>query len=221
MVDLWFSIEALAGSPGRFTWRSKEFASVNASTPLLIGNRVFISASYETGGALFEIQADGGLKELWRTEAFGTHFNTAISDGLCIYGFDGRHSNTAELVAFEIATGKERWRETPSWEYELPASGGSPRKIRSGFFRGSLLKVDGRVLALGENGALAWLRLRPEGLVVESRGDLFYAPETWCLPVVSHGLLYVAQNSPGAAKTKARWLCYDLRAESPLKTEAK
>ena len=41
---------------------------------------------------------------------------------------------------------------------------------------------------------------------------LFDAPETWTLPALSHGLLYVQQNEPGRAGTKPRLICYDLRA---------
>ena len=39
------------------------------------------------------------------------------------------------------------------------------------------------------------------------------APETWTLPAVSRGLLYISQNERGAGGTKPRLVCYDLRGE--------
>ena len=55
---------------GRFPWRAKRYESVNAATPLVIGNTVFITAAYRTGGALLEVQADGQLKSLWTTQEY-------------------------------------------------------------------------------------------------------------------------------------------------------
>jgi hypothetical protein len=70
--------------------------------------------------------------------------------------------------------------------------------------RGSLLRVDNRFLCLGENGTLLWLDLSPDsGAKVLAKAQLFYAPETWAPPVVSHGRLYVNQNELGS-----RLICY-------------
>ena len=41
-----------------FPWRSRSYESVNASCPVIFDNKVFISASYRTGGALLEILPD-------------------------------------------------------------------------------------------------------------------------------------------------------------------
>jgi hypothetical protein len=46
-----------------------------------------------------------------------------------------------------------------------------------------------------------------------SRTQLFVAPESWGLPVLSRGLLYVAQNTQDVrTRARPRLLCYDLRA---------
>ena len=39
-----------------FPWRSRTYESVNASCPVVFDNKVFVSASYRTGGALVEIR---------------------------------------------------------------------------------------------------------------------------------------------------------------------
>ena len=79
--------------------------------------------------------------------------------------------------------------------------------------RGSLLKVDGAFLCLGEMGHLLWLDLSPMGYREIDRCWLFAARQTWALPVISRGLLYVTQNTREMlTKTPPRLLCYDVRA---------
>jgi hypothetical protein len=79
-------------------------------------------------------------------------------------------------------------------------------------YRGNLLQVDGRFLVLGELGHLMWMDLNPSGFKEGSRAWLFAARETWSLPVLSRGLLYVVQHSKDVLQNKQpRLLCYDLR----------
>ena len=74
-----------------FPWRSKTVESVNASCPVVDGNNVFISATYQTGGAMLAVQPDFTFKELWKSDDFGVHFMTPILKDGYLYGFDGRH----------------------------------------------------------------------------------------------------------------------------------
>jgi len=79
-------------------------------------------------------------------------------------------------------------------------------------YRGTLIAADGDFLCLGEHGHLLWLTLTPEGSRVRARSWLFAAHETWTPPVVSHGLLYVCQNTRDfVSGEKPRLICYDLR----------
>ncbi len=72
-----------------FPWRSKSYESVNAACPLVVGNQVFVSASYKTGGALLNLSAEGGGTVAWTTQDLATHFNTSIYKDGYLYGFDG------------------------------------------------------------------------------------------------------------------------------------
>ena len=82
-----------------------------------------------------------------------------------------------------------------------------------GTYRGSLLAADGQFLCLGELGYLLWLDLMPKRYKEVSRAWLFPARESWALPVLSRGLLYVTQNTRDVFReTGPRLLCYDLRA---------
>ncbi|MEM9405149.1 MAG: PQQ-binding-like beta-propeller repeat protein, partial [Acidobacteriota bacterium] len=195
-----------------FPWRSRSYESVNAASPVLIGDRVFISATYDTGGALLDLKEDGGYDVAWTSKVLGTHWNTSIHDGGYLYGFDGRNEPDASLVCQEVATGKEVWRETLEWQDEFLLYGQKKPRPMS-VYRGSLLKVDGAYLCLGERGHLLWLDLTPEGCEVLARTWLFAAYETWTPPVVSRGLLYVSQNTRDfLTKENTRLVCYDLRA---------
>jgi outer membrane protein assembly factor BamB len=191
-----------------FSWRSRSYESVNASCPVVFDDKVFISASYRTGGALVQINPDFTHKVLWTTQEFGLHFSTPIYRDGYLYGFDGRNEPDASLACLEAATGKIVWREVPEWPETL---GGRSQTLST--FRGSLLAVDGNYLCLGELGHLLWLDLTPKGYRQLSRAWLFQARESWTLPVLSRGLLYVVQNTREIGRGNGpRLLCYDLRA---------
>jgi hypothetical protein len=191
-----------------FPWRSRTFESVNASCPVVFDNKVFISASYRTGSALLEIRPDFSPRVAWTTQEFGLHFSTAIHQEGYLYGFDGRNEPDASLACVDAATGRIVWRETPEWSDTL----GTTQAVVS-TYRGSLLRVDGSYLCLGEFGHLLWLDLTPTGYKQVARTWLFGARESWTPLVLSRGLLYVAQNSREVNRGKEpRLLCYDLRA---------
>jgi outer membrane protein assembly factor BamB len=195
-----------------FPWRSRTYESVNASCPVVFDNKVFISASYRTGGALLEIRPDFTHRVAWTTQEFGLHFNTPIQRDGYLYGFDGRNEPDASLACVEVSTGKVAWRVVPEWNETLTLRG-ARREQPMGTYRGSLLAVDGQFLCLGEMGHLLWMDLTPKGYREIARAWLFAARESWALPVLSRGLLYVVQNARDILEGAGpRLLCYDMRA---------
>jgi outer membrane protein assembly factor BamB len=195
-----------------FPFRSRSYESVNASCPVVFDNKVFISASYRAGGALLEIRPDFTHRVLWTTQEFGLHFNTPIYKDGYLYGFDGRNEPDASLACVDASSGKVMWRHAPEWE-ELIMVGVQPHRQMVGTYRGSLMAVDGQFLCLGELGHLLWMDLTPKGYKEVARGRLFVARESWALPVLSRGLLYVVQNTRDfVSGARPRMLCYDLRA---------
>jgi outer membrane protein assembly factor BamB len=206
---------SIAPATGRvdfaFPWRSRSHESVNASCPVVFGNKVFISASYRTGSALVEVRPNFTRRVVWTTQQFGLHFNTAIHRAGYLYGFDGRNEPDASLACVDASNGKVVWRETPEWTEGSEAGDGGRQQL-TGTYRGSLLAVDGQFLCLGEMGHLLWMDLTPKGYREVARARLFAARESWTLPVLSRGLLYVMQNTRDALQgTGPRLLCYDLR----------
>ena len=197
----------------RFPWRGTRYESVNAASPVVMGDRVLVAECYGSGGVLVEARSDGTAAAVWRNPGFGMHFMSALRLGDHLYGVTGHGPQDAELVCVEAATGREIWRDQPLWTETVREPRG-PREIRTGTFRAFLLAVDGQVLALGEFGHLVRLDLSPKGVRVLERVWLFAATETWTPPALSRGLLYVCQNTRDALQgTTPRLLCYDLRGD--------
>jgi outer membrane protein assembly factor BamB len=167
-----------------FPWRSPDVESVNASNPVVVGDRVLISECYGPGGALLKVRP-GGYDVLWddarkSKKSLQCHWMTPIHHDGYVYASSGRHPQNAELRCVELATGKVMWSV--------------PRLTRS-----SLLMVDGHFVCLGEDGALRLLKVNPTKYeevsdidVKDPKTDakLLYYP-CWAAPVLAHGLLYI------------------------------
>ncbi len=197
-------------------WRARRYPSVNASSPVLCGeDRVFISHAYvdrdhdQNGGVMLQTDSLGKLTPVWNIPTLGCHWMTPIFHEGHLYAFSGEKDRACELVCHEATTGRRLWQEKMAWE--APAPNG--QVLPMGLYRASLLRVGGRFLCLGEWGTLCWLDLSPAGAVRGATAQLFTAQETWTLPALSHGLLYVVQNDKDRVTGQPpRLLCYDLRA---------
>ena len=202
----------------RFPWRANKYESVNASTPVVIDDkRIFISETYLIGGVMLEFDEKLQPNPAWKSRDCGMHWMTPVVEGGHIYGFAGRNEPDAFLGCFDVNTGKEIWRDELRWQREFALQGGRRKGGSStrtwSFFRGSLLQVQDTFIGLGELGTLARFDLSPKGPEVSNRVDVFTARETWALPVLHRGLLYLGQHSRDMVSgAKPRLLCYDLRA---------
>jgi len=163
----------------QFPWRAKPLESVNASNPLIVGNRVLISECYGIGSALVKIGAGKMSETLWTDmdkerddQSLRCHWNTPVHVDGYVYASSGRHENEAELRCVELSTGKIIWKE-PNLE------------------RCSLTLIDGHFLCLRERGELLLIKVNPKKFepVAKWQTELDYP--SWGAPVVSHGLMYI------------------------------
>ena len=164
-----------------FPWRASRVQTVNASNPVVSGNRVFLSESYEPGSVLLELGAKGPTvvwKDPPRDKSLKLHWMTPILHEGTLYGSSGSGSGDAELRAVQLEGGKVLWK-------------------KPGLGRSTLLYVDSHLIVLGEYGDLLAIRATPGGFQPVSRsllrgpgGPLIRHP-AWSPPIVSHGLLYV------------------------------
>ena len=182
-------LDPLSGSVDfHYPWRSRLRDSVNASTPVVVGNEVFISEAYGPGSSLLRVRP-GACEVVWRdppgrSKAMQTHWNTPIYHEGYLYGSSGRHTNNAELRSVEWKSGKVMWS-------------------KPGLKRASLLYVDGHFVCLSEDGVLRLIKATEKGydLVAEAvvrekpDGPDLIKPPAWAAPILSHGLLYLRGNN--------------------------
>jgi outer membrane protein assembly factor BamB len=92
-----------------FPWRSRMNASVNAASPLVRGDEVFVTASYGTGAAL--LKCDGsGFHTVWTgDDSLSCHYATPVVFDGRLYGFHGRQENRPDFRCVEWSTGKVLW----------------------------------------------------------------------------------------------------------------
>jgi hypothetical protein len=194
----------------RYPWRDRKLESVNASVPVVVGNKVFISETYGIGSSLLSVRP-GGYDIVWRDDrnrrakSMLAHWNTPIYVDGYLYGCSGRNPPDADLRCIDWQTGKVQWVERGS---------GAQQE------RSSLLFVDGHFVVLGEYGSLKLVRANPQkyDLVSEvmlqqpaSRPNspprrLLKSP-CWAAPILSHGLLYVRGDD--------RIVCLELIPDAP------
>ncbi len=197
----------------RYPFRSRTYESVNASSPVIAGDLVLISSSYQTGAALLKLSSESGCEKVWQTDDFGAHFATPICKDGFLYGVTGMNASDLALACLDLENRRLAWRHVPEWEESVERDGAAQTMSFSTGLA-SLLAIDGQYLLLGDDGHLLWVDLSPKGYRELARARLFRAPETWTAPVVSRGLLYICQNRPDSSSGAGpRLLCYDLRGD--------
>ena len=170
----------------RFPWRSRSQASVNAATPLVVDDLVFLSASYGTGAVLLRVTPDGKPQEVWGgDESLSNHYATSVHRDGFLYGFDGRQEYGPRLRCVELKTGKVRWSE-------------------EGFGAGTLLLAGDRLLVLKDNGELVSAPATPEKFAPTGRAKILPS-ECRAHPALARGLFY--------ARDKTTLVCVDLRRD--------
>ena len=164
----------------RFPYRSKKLESVNAMTPVSVGNKIFLSECYENGSILLALK-DGELKPMWsdrdkRKKSLQSHWCTPVLSNGHLYCCSGRNSGSAELRCVELETGEVKWSQR-------------------GFGRCSTLLIDDHLIVIGERGRLALVEADPSEfkLVTERLPDdtFKFVPNCWSAPVVADGKLFV------------------------------
>jgi outer membrane protein assembly factor BamB len=158
---------------GRVLWSYDRVANrvANIATPIVRGDRVFLSSDYGTGAALLQLTASGGgidAREVYFTREMRNHHASSVLVGDYLYGF-----SSAILTAMRFDTGEVAWRD---------------RSVG----KGSLVYADGRLYLFSERGDVALAEATPEAYREHGRFSLdIGARPTWSHPVVSNGMLFL------------------------------
>ena len=159
-----------------YPWGNQQGISV-AQPLLLDGDRIFVSASYGTGAAVFEVARSGETfvtKTVWQNARMKNKFTSSLLRDGFIYGLD-----EAILTCLDAATGDQKWK------------GG-----RYGY--GQTLLAGDYIVVLTEDGDLVLVRATPERHDEVARFSAI-SGKTWNHPIIVDGRLLVRNVSEMAA----------------------
>lgn len=157
--------------------------NVTAANPVLVGDAVFLSASYGIGAAFGGIGGDGFQSNWSNDDVMSSQYTTCIEHEGLLYGIDGRQDiPPATLKCFDPQTGDVRWAVED-------------------FGYATLLKADEKLLIAGTNGEFLLAELSAETYQPLARAQLFN-DTVRALPALSGGLLF--------ARDSSRLRCFDL-----------
>ncbi len=181
-----------------FPFRAKSLESVNAATPVAVGNHVLISETYGLGGALLKLDPQNLSQPsiVWqddpkdREQSLQAHWNTPVVHDGMVYASSGRHTANAELRCVELMTGKVKWSQ-------------------ASLTRCSITKAGKELIVVSEKGDL-FLMQPNAGKFQLITTHQFAQPglklryPAWSAAVVSHGKMLV--------RDKATLFCFDVMA---------
>jgi outer membrane protein assembly factor BamB len=161
-------------------WRARMAASVNAATPLVVDDLLFISAQYGPGAGVFRIggvpPAPMQLTPLWASdEALSNHYATSVHHDGHLYGYHGRQEFGPSLRCVELRTGKVKWSEEQ-------------------FRAGSIVLAGTRLVVLRENGELILAPASPAGFRPAARAQVLTGVVR-PYPAIADGVLYARNEN--------------------------
>lgn len=172
---------------GHLLWSYSQVANrtANIATPIVRGNRVFLSSDYNTGAALLELLTSEGsvrAREVYFTREMRNHHASSVLVGDFLYGF-----SAAILTAMRFDTGDVAWKD---------------RSVG----KGSLVFADDRLYLFSENGVVGLAEANPTAYREHGRFQIRTGRlPTWAHPVVSGGKLFIRDQDTIYA--------YDVRAK--------
>jgi len=164
-------------------WRARQAASVNAATPIVNGDSIFVSAEYGPGAGV--LRFDGSkLTDVWSSDdVLSNHYATSVFSEGYLYGFHGRQEFGQSFRAVEFQTGKVRWSQDR-------------------FGAGSVTLAGNRLLIVRENGEIVLAAASPEGFKALTRAQILPATVR-AYPAIADGMVYVRNDNT--------LVCLDLR----------
>lgn len=144
---------------------------VNAATPILIDDSLFVSSGTLPSGARLAF-GDGELVPVWQNREMVNSFSGCVKVGTHLYGFDGRILKCIDL------DGESKWLER-------------------GIGNGAVLAAADRLLVMGGTGELIVAKATPEKFEELSRVALFEEGRYWTKPILVNGIVY-CRSSKGS-----------------------
>lgn len=168
----------LSPDDGRLLWESQwPGRTAVIPTPIVDGNRIYITSGYGAGCRLVEINPSNQEETIYDNKVMKNHHGGVVKVGDFVYG----HSDSVGWVCQDFNTGEQIWRE------------------RSELGKGAVAYADGMLYCLGEDsGDVVLIEASHEGW--KERGRFTLSPQTeqraprgkiWTHPVIVNGKLYL------------------------------
>ena len=164
-------------------WRARIAASVNAATPLVVGDSIFVSAEYGPGAGVLRVEGSK-LVDVWTSdEVLSNHYATSVYHDGHLYGFHGRQEFGPSLRAVDFKTGAVKWSQDQ-------------------FRAGSITLAGDKLLIVREGGELILAPASPQAFRPLARAQVLpgvLRP----LPAIADGFVYLRNENT--------LVCLDLR----------
>jgi outer membrane protein assembly factor BamB len=149
--------------------------TVNGANPTVLGDRLFMTASYGIG-ALFAKIGDTSAEKLWDSnELISSQYATCVADGGLLYGLHGRDDQgQASLRCIDPDKQKIVWE-------------------KADFGYATLLFADGKLLVQKTDGTLVLLKASPAQYTELASAQIFNT-KTFALPALAAGRLYARDD---------------------------
>lgn len=154
----------------------KRGPTVNAAAPLLFGDKLFVTASYNIGGKLVSVTADK-VTDVWASdESLSSQYPTPVTHNGYLYGVHGRDDiGEPEFRCVDTATGKVV-------------------RTHKGYGVVHCILVGDEILALNTTGELIRLKATPKEHIETARIKLADTT-TRAIPALANGRFYFRTTS--------------------------
>lgn len=149
-----------------YDWKTRH--GVNAASPVVQGNNIFIASGYNTGCAMLRLN-DRQLTPAWQGKMMRNHMASSVLYKNHLYGFDEK-----VLKCLNARTGKQQWRQR-------------------GLGKGALMIADDKLIVLGEGGELLIAGASPRRFKAIQRTQAV-SGTTWVAPVLANGKIFCRSN---------------------------
>jgi outer membrane protein assembly factor BamB len=163
------NLAGVDAATGRRLWAYPYYfrPCANVATPLVIGDSVFITTSYDHGCVMFDVRGDK-VDVRWKNMEMQAHMSSPVYYKGHIYGI----GDPGFLMCLDPATGKALWKQ-------------------NGFEKGGIVIVEGVIIALnGSNGDLIMAEATPTAYHELGRTPGL-GGRSWTAPIVAEGRIII------------------------------
>jgi outer membrane protein assembly factor BamB len=167
---------AVAPDQGKELWRVPWHTEYdcNICTPLVVGDKLFVSSGEGNGGVMYELSAGGPPTVVWESKGkksvmLNYWANAVAHDGF-LYGLSGEFSGKIHLNCVDAKTGKLMWSQ-------------------ENFGKGAITLADGHLFITTKPGDLVLVRANPQKY--EEKARVTVLGENRTVPTIANKKLYL------------------------------